>query len=220
MKTSPKGRKLIERYEGLILGAYDDLRGDRIVQPGERVAGTLTIGYGHTTAAGSPKVFIGQRITREQADQILASDLVKVERDVERLVKVPLTQNQFDALVSFHFNTGALGKSSALKLLNQKKYKEAADALTLYNKSKGATLQGLVRRRNEERKLFLTPDSQPVHENNAAGAVIVAGGIAAGSASHTNYWPWILGATLIVGISTWVLIRYLRKKKETKNVQK
>src|SRR5260221_1942561 len=145
MKTSDKGRKFIEGFEGLILQAYDDAS-DHILHQGDTVHGTMTIGYGHTDAAGQPTVFIGQTITKEQADAYLANDLSKVEESVNRLVKVPLTQNQFDALVSFQFNTGALGQSSALTLLNQGKYAEAADHLTLYNHAGGKVLAGLTRR--------------------------------------------------------------------------
>lgn len=154
MKTSANGRKLIEDFEGLILGAYDDAN-DRIVKPGQRVRGTLTIGVGHTSAAGPPKVYVGMKITKVQADSILAADLASVEIEVGHLVKVPITQGQFDALVSFHFNTGGLGRSSTLRLLNQKKYQAAADALLAWNRAGGRVLQGLVRRRAAERKLFL-----------------------------------------------------------------
>jgi lysozyme len=154
MKTSANGRTLIEEFEGLILGAYDDFN-DKIVKPGQAVRGTLTIGYGHTSAAGPPRVYAGMKITKEQADSILAADLASVEIEIEHLVKVSISQNQFDALVSFHFNTGGLGRSSTLRLLNQKKYQAAADALLAWNRAGGKVLQGLVRRRNAERKLFL-----------------------------------------------------------------
>lgn len=159
MKTSPTGRKLIESYEGLILGAYDDAN-DHIVNPGDPVKGVLTIGYGHTSAAGLPKVFAGQSITKEEADQILAADLSKVEANVLDLVKVPINQNQFDALVSFQFNTGALGKSSSLRYLNEGNYAQAAQNLLLWNKAKQigpGPIPGLVRRREDEKTLFLKP---------------------------------------------------------------
>lgn len=184
MKTSQTGRQLIENFEGLILGAYDDYN-DRIVKPGDAVRGTLTIGYGHTSVAGLPRVFAGQKITRAQADQILAADLKKVEDQVTSLVKVPLNQNQFDALISFQFNTGALGKSSALRLLNAGNYAGAANALLLYNRGNGQVLQGLVRRRNAERDLFLAKPS-------------VAGPVAGGAAAVglLTYIDWKLGLAL------------------------
>ena len=155
MKTSPNGLKLIESFEGLILQSYDDYN-DHIVHQGDTVHGTLTIGYGHTSAAGDPSVFLGQTITRDDADRILGQDLGRVEQEVNTLVKVPLNQNQFDALVSFHFNTGALGHSSTLTLLNEGKYTEAADHMLLYNKAGGKVLAGLIRRRKAEQELFLS----------------------------------------------------------------
>src|SRR5581483_4311493 len=144
MITSSKGRRFIEQFEGLSLRTYDD------------GTGVLTIGYGHTSAAGLPRVVRGQSITKDQADQILASDLGKVETQVNNLVHVPINQNQFDALVSFHFNTGALGRSTALKKLNAGDYNGCADALLAYNRAGGRVLPGLQRRRQAERKLFLT----------------------------------------------------------------
>lgn len=148
MKTSSNGRRLIEQFEGLSLKAYND------------GTGVITIGYGHTSAAGPPKVSRGQTITKEQADQILASDLGKVETQVNSLVHVPIDQNQFDALVSFHFNTGALGRSSVLKKLNQGDYNGAANALLLYNRGGGRVMAGLARRRAAEKALFLTKATQ------------------------------------------------------------
>jgi|SRR5882672_5865653 len=156
MKTSQNGRSLIESFEGLILQSYDDYN-DHIVNTGDTVHGVLTIGYGHTSAAGLPHVYIGDTITQADADKILGDDLGRVEGEVTNLVKVTLNQNQFDALVSFHFNTGALGHSSTLTLLNEGKYAEAADHLLLYNKAGGRVLAGLVRRRQQEKALFLKP---------------------------------------------------------------
>ena len=159
MKTSPNGRHLIESFEGLILQSYDDYN-DHIVHDGETVHGVLTIGYGHTSAAGLPIVSIGQTLSKDEADQILGSDLGRVEQEVSKLVHVTLTQNQFDALVSFHFNTGALGHSSALPLLNEGKYSEAADHLLLYNKQTihgvSHVVAGLITRRKAEHELFMS----------------------------------------------------------------
>src|SRR5690606_31719741 len=98
----------IKQWEGVKLEAYKD------------TGGVWTIGYGHTSAAGDPKVIPGMKITQKQADEILKKDLSKFEQRVENLVKVPLTDNQFAVLVSFDFNTGALHKSTLLKKLNKK----------------------------------------------------------------------------------------------------
>lgn len=146
MQTSPAGRKLIEKFEGLRLKAYRDS------------VGVLTIGVGHTSKAGPPKVTAGMKITAEEADQILASDLAKFEKAVSDSVKVPLTQNQFDALVSLCFNIGPgnFGRSTLLKVLNLGKYEAAASQFLKWVRAGGRVLLGLVRRRKEEAALFLT----------------------------------------------------------------
>ena len=160
MKTSLNGRRLIEQFEGCILDAYDDAN-DRIVKVGDAVRGTLTIGYGHTSAAGAPRVYVGQTITKEEADAILSSDLASVEIEVAHLVKVPLNQNQFDALVSFQFNTGWLAhhNCSLLKALNAGNYRLADSDFMLYDRASGKVLTGLVRRRAAEKDLFAKPIS-------------------------------------------------------------
>lgn len=196
MKTSPNGRALIEKYEGLILQSYDDAN-DHIVPAGGSSRGTLTIGYGHTSAAGAPKVVSGMKITKEQADAILASDLQKVEADVTRLVKVPLNQNQFDALVSFHFNTGSLGKSTALRKLNAGDIEGAADGLMLYTRGRVngqlIPMKGLVTRRNEEKALFLKKGSVTSVPTGTGTAT----GVAVGGGLMYTYWHaflnhWVL----------------------------
>lgn len=143
MKTSDDGRAFIEAFEGLYLHDYDD------------GTGVITIGYGHTNLAGvPPKVFKGQKITEPQADEILAADLAAVEKDVERFIKVPMTQSQFDALVSFHFNTGALGKSSIDDKINAGNPAAAMSTLLMYDHAGGRQMDGLTRRRQAERMLF------------------------------------------------------------------
>ncbi len=142
MKTSQRGIDLIKEFEGLYLHDYDD------------GVGVRTIGYGHTDAAGPPKVTRGMTITKREAEDILRADLGKVEKQVNDLVKVPITQNQFDALVSFHFNTGGLGRSSALRSLNAGNYKDVPSLLLLWNKGGGKVMAGLVRRRKAEGGLF------------------------------------------------------------------
>ena len=100
MQTSEKGLDLIRKYEGLRLAAY--------VCPG----GKLTIGYGHT----GPDVTSGKKITAEQANALLVKDVQRFESAVNELVKAPMTQGMFDALISFSFNLGAgsLKSSSSL----------------------------------------------------------------------------------------------------------
>ncbi len=158
MQISPAGRQFIEGFEGLFLQAYDD-DDDHIVAPGDHVYGTLTIGYGHTSSAGPPTVYAGQTITEEEADSILAADLAAVEAEVNTLVKVPLNQNQFDALGSFQYNTGWLGhpQCSLLRALNGGNYQLAANDFMLYDMAQGKVLVGLNRRRAAEKLLFNTP---------------------------------------------------------------
>lgn len=144
MRTSPAGRAFIGRHEGLRLAAYRD------------AAGVWTIGYGHTAAAGPPAPAAGMTIGAAEAEAILGRDLARFEQAVTRLVAVPLTQAQFDALVSFAFNVGegALARSTLLKKLNAGDVAGAAAEFGRWNKAGGRVLAGLTRRRAEERALF------------------------------------------------------------------
>lgn len=142
MKTSADGRAFIEAFEGKFLKTYDD------------GTGVLTIGYGHTSAAGPPAVARGQTITEAQCDEILANDLAAVEKNVERLIKAPMTQSQFDALVSFDFNTGSLGKGSIDDKINAGDPTAAMATLLQYDHAGGRQMAGLTRRRQAERLLF------------------------------------------------------------------
>jgi lysozyme len=151
MKTSNKGLSLIKEFEGLELAAY--------LCP----ANVWTIGYGHTSAAGPPAVRSGMRVTKAEADEILRRDLVRYENGVKKLVKVPLNQSQFDALVSFCYNVGegALGKSTLLKKLNRGEYAAIPAELMKWTRGGGKELPGLVRRRRAEAKLWRDLDNRP-----------------------------------------------------------
>ena len=139
MQISKVGLDLIKQFEGLYLNSY------------RCPAGIPTIGYGHTAG-----VAMGQTITQQQADDYLRRDVRQFERAVSRQVTVPLTQGQFDALVSFAFNLGegALAQSTLLRLLNAGDYAGAAAQFDRWNKAAGRVLPGLVRRRAAERALF------------------------------------------------------------------
>lgn len=141
MKTGDRGLALIKHFEGLQTHAY--------LCP----AGVWTIGYGHTRGVRS-----GEVITSEQADALLSDDLSASERAVERSVTVPLSQQQFDALVSFTFNFGEgnLHDSTLLKKLNAGDSAGAADEFLRWVNADGKKLPGLVERRNAERQLFLS----------------------------------------------------------------
>ena len=143
MEISKKGINLIKEFEGCKLQAY------------KCVAGKWTIGYGHTSNVKS-----GDRITQDQAEEYLKSDLVQFENLVNDKSYVPqtLNQNQFDALVSFAFNLG--GKNlkelcNANYAPNEKTTDHIAEEITLYVKAGGKIVQGLVNRREKEKKLFL-----------------------------------------------------------------
>ncbi|WP_104097390.1 lysozyme [Stutzerimonas kunmingensis] len=139
MHISQKGLDLIKSFEGLRLSAY------------KCPADVWTIGYGATAG-----VKAGQTITKERAEELLREDVKRFEGYVERLVKVPLTQGQHDALTSFVYNLGAgnLSNSTLLRLLNAGDYAGAAAQFDRWNKAGGKVLAGLVRRRAAERALF------------------------------------------------------------------
>ena len=139
MKTSQSGIELIKSFEGCRLEAY------------KCPAGIWTIGYGHT--AGVEK---GQKITQEQAETFLKQDLKRFENVINEVVRVAITQNQFDALVSFTYNVGigALKTSTLLRLLNSADYIGAAEQFDRWVFAGQIKLAGLVRRRKAERELF------------------------------------------------------------------
>jgi lysozyme len=135
-----RSKELTEEFEGCKLCSYQD------------VAGIWTIGYGHTKG-----VYSGMVITKEQAEEYLDYDLQNSERIVNQYVTVPLTQNEFDALVDFVFNVGAGNflHSTLLKLLNENKTMEAANEFEKWNHAGGKVVAGLTRRRLAEKELFL-----------------------------------------------------------------
>lgn len=138
---SDNGIRLIKNFEGCRLTAY------------KCPAGIWTIGYGHT---GS-NVVQGKTITQEEAEKLLKMDLIVHCNNVSKLVKVPLNQNQFDALVSFEFNVGYgnFASSTMLKLLNQGKYTDAANQFGRWIYANKKVLPGLVKRRSAEKELFV-----------------------------------------------------------------
>lgn len=145
MKTSQVGIELISSFEDLKLNAYDD------------GVGVWTIGIGTTIYPNGVKVKKGDKCTLEQALKYLQHDLKSSEKTVNESVKAPLSQNQFDALVSLAYNIGstAFKNSTLLKKLNAKDYQDAADQFLVWNKGGGKVMKGLVRRREAERALFL-----------------------------------------------------------------
>ncbi|EPI4792777.1 TPA: lysozyme [Klebsiella oxytoca] len=149
MQTSPEGIALIKGFEGCRLTAYPD--------PGTGGA-PWTIGYGWTYPVDGKPIKPGMKIDQATADRLLKTGLVSYENDVQKLVKVKLTQNQFDALVSFAYNVGsrALSTSTLLKKLNAGDNKGAADEFLRWNKAGGKEMPGLTKRRKAEREVFLS----------------------------------------------------------------
>lgn len=144
MKTSQKGIDLIKNFEGCRLAAYKPVAGEQY----------WTIGWGHY----GPDVTQGMTITQDMADNLLVSDLVKYENEVERIAGyLNLNQNQFDALVSFTYNCGS-GNLKKLTKNQTRTAKEIAEHIEAYNKGASGVLPGLVKRRKAEKELFLTPD--------------------------------------------------------------
>jgi lysozyme len=155
---------LLKKFEGCKLKAY------------YCPAGVCTIGYGHTSAAGAPQVVDGMTITQADAEAILRQDLIKYERSVQDLVKVKLTQNQFDVLVDFAYNAGVgnLKSSTMLKKINSGDLDAVPAELMKWTKGGGKVLPGLVRRRqaagawwtaqdqaHDEQEHRLEPDAPP-----------------------------------------------------------
>ena len=132
---------LIKAFEGFKLNAYQD------------GGGVWTIGYGST----GDDVKEGTVWTIEDCERRLKIDLLMIEKDIEELVTVPLTQNQISALSSFIYNVGygAFKKSTLLKKLNEKDYEGAASELLRWNKDNGKVIKGLSLRRAKEKELFL-----------------------------------------------------------------
>lgn len=144
MQISEEGLHLVASFEGFRSEAY------------YCPAGVLTIGYGHTgtNAYGEP-LQEGDSVTAEQALQLLYEDLAEAEEVVNRQ-RLELTQNQFDALVSFVYNVGscAFERSTLLRLLKEGDFKGAAEQFGRWNKVKGKVSAGLSARRGIERDLF------------------------------------------------------------------
>lgn len=151
MVLSDRGLALIKEYEGFRAHAY------------KCPAGVWTIGFG-TTKNVQP----GDKITKREAERRLREDLHRFQVCVTKAVNVPLSQGQYDALVSLCYNIGegAFRKSTLLKLLNQRRYDAACAQFDRWVKAGGRTLPGLQRRRDAEQALFRSgadlDDDEPI----------------------------------------------------------
>ena len=164
-KINQAGVDLIKSFEGIEDGDPKTVNLDAYLCQ----ANVATIGWGHAVVwdgkqlKGKPglaksKEIYPNGISMAEAEQLLKLDLHRFERAVNSLVKVPITDNQFAALVSFAFNVGegALAKSTLLKLVNAKEFLSASCQFARWNKAAGKPSNGLMRRREAERKLFMT----------------------------------------------------------------
>jgi len=173
---------ILKKFEGCKLKAY------------YCPAGVCTIGYGHTSAAGAPQVVDGMIITQADAEDILKRDIVKYETAVMDLVKVKLTQNQFDVLVDFAYNAGVgnLKSSTMLKKVNAGDLDAVPAELMKWTKGGGKVLPGLVRRRQaagawwsadqhvEEQEQRTDPDPVPVRtmaDSKQGNAALLTAGL-------------------------------------------
>ena len=139
MKIGYEGLKMIKHFEGLELNAY------------QCAAGVWTIGYGHTKGVQQ-----GMVISEETANEMLVEELKEYENYINDMVNCPLSQNQFDALVSWVYNLGPanLQASTLLKVLNAGDYAGVPAQIKRWNKAGGKVLEGLTRRRQAEADLF------------------------------------------------------------------
>ena len=142
MRASKNALDLIKRFEGCRLEAYEDL------------GGKVTIGYG-TTGSG---IVPGLTISERTANGMLIGDVGRLGEELSRLVGINVSQNQYDALISFVYNVGitAFRNSTMYKLIQEHKLYEAADEFLKWNKVDGKEVEGLKARREAERKLFMS----------------------------------------------------------------
>jgi len=216
-KINEKGLSLIKQWEGCKLTAYKD------------AVGVLTIGYGHTTAAGKPFVQAGLKITEKEAEAILANDLGQYECAVEDAVKVPLNDNQFAALVSFTYNVGAgaLKRSTLLKKLNKGDYEAVPAESMKWTRAGKKKLKGLENRRAAEAGLWVQGEfvasrdvrPKPVNDNPTlkpeaiapiAGAIAGLGSVLSGDGIVQYALAFVMVVACLVG--AWWFIRRMKEQ--------
>jgi lysozyme len=199
MRISNRGLNLIKEFEGLELEAYQD------------IVGIWTIGYGHTSMAGPPDVVPGMEITESEASEILRRDLKQYEQGVEKAVKVEITQNMFDALVSITYNIGVNGMKSStfIKRINNKDFEGAAEAMKWWNKAGGRVVAGLKRRREAEAALFLEgwtedkdatqdePRGAQVEENSPRRGSLASSRTIGGATAAAGAGAATIGSTMV-----------------------
>lgn len=149
MQTSQKGIDLIHSFESLRLTSYKD--------PGSKDGKPITNGWGTTRDDNGGPIPLGAVWDKAKADRLFARDLAKFEDEVFDFIgDTPTTQNQFDALVSFHYNTGEIASSTLGKLHKASDYAGAAGQFGRWIYNDGKPMEGLKRRRAAEKALYLS----------------------------------------------------------------
>jgi lysozyme len=215
MKINQATVELVKEFEGFRAKAY------------KCPAGIWTIGYGTTAAAGvgiTPKE--GMTITRSDAEGYLHGALEKFAAQIESDITAPINENEFGAFVSLAYNIGpgAFRKSSALRHFNAGDKAKAAAAILLWDKAGGKVLRGLTRRREAERKLFLTPVGGKFEGRTTvaqsttvqASAVQIASGAGAGIAAvgaldGTAQIVALVFAGVVVLAALWIMRERIKK---------
>lgn len=229
-RLNEAGEQLIKQWEELILYPYDDADTPKMrkrIMPGMKVRGTLTAGWGHT----GPDVRPGMSVSRDIAQHWFNQDTAEAASAVERLVKVPLSDNQFGALVAFTLNVGtaALQGSTLLKKLNAGDYEAVPSELMKWTKTtiagKKVTSNGLRNRRAAEAGLWVkgqfvasssvvaAPVKAPLISSNAVGTVtaLISGG-ALQAAPTDGPLAWAL-ALILIGAAAFLLWNYIQKRR-------
>lgn len=169
LKISERGVEFIKGFESWKPVTYAD------------PVGVLTIGWGTIGPEAKP----GRRITQKQGLAFLKADIAVSEKEIKRVVNVPLTQGQFDALVSIHYNMGLpnLLKTDIIKLVNRGDFIGAAGLFPRHNKAKGKVFAGLTRRRSAEAAMFLEPEEvvDLTEEDDGKDGMAVPAEVAEGS---------------------------------------
>lgn len=145
MDISNEGLELIKKFEGCKLTAYQD------------IVGVWTIGYGNTLHTSGEQVKKGEKITQQQADELLKQTVRGYAIGITKSLKKALKQNQFDSLVSLAYNVGlnAVKRSNLLKMVNNNpEDKTIAEEWLKWNKAGGKVVEGLIKRRTDEAKNY------------------------------------------------------------------
>lgn len=187
ISPSPACIALVKKWEGCRLTAY------------RCPEGVVTVAWGHT----GHDVAMGQTVTQEQADALLAIDLNSVAHDLSRRCKVELEQHQADALISFGFNCGLGGCPTLFKLLNAGRYDQVPAQLLRFTHgaNTGNCLPGLVARRHDEAALFATgtaPAPAPLPEPMPQAVVPRPGQIAPALTGRTVWGSLLAGAGAVI----------------------